>query len=550
MYDIFIVSKELNKLGENLRARLPQVKLVETVEEAQQKSTTKMCYIVWPDIKVEEYFNFDYKPHRDYEELPHLFLNKNSYDGVVLLPKKLDVSKSNLRDMPLYNTIRVGMIASKPLLYDIFEIDTYEDYLEALAEAKTEMFWMTSANINTDNFEFDLYFDYNNEYDRNTNHAFIHRIEEDGSMDKYNGVFLLSKENKVSKSEIENRELKNFKKWDLVASKPVEYDIFMCEDYNDYQQALELSKTELFWIIPNTVDLLEDFEFDWYFPHEYVYDRTINHLMLNGEDYDGVILASKYAEFTEQEWITKEFEHSKEWNIQASIPKPYDIVFISYNEPNADENWKTLKHFFPRAKRVHGVKGIHQAHIMAAQKCKTEMFWIVDGDAQIVEDFDFSYIVPKHQRDHIHVWRSQNPINDLIYGYGGIKLFPRQATINMDLSKPDMTTSISDKFKPVMELANVTAFNTGSFETWKSAFRECCKLSSKVIDRQKDDETNERLNIWLTVGEDRPFGEYALSGARAGHDYGIENQGNIEALRKINDFGWLEEEFKKAYGTE
>lgn len=118
------------------------------------------------------------------------------------------------------------------------------------------------------------------------------------------------------------------------------------------------------------------------------------------------------------------------------------------------------------------------------------MVWIVDADAVIKEDFNFEYEVPDHQLDHVHVWRSQNPINDLVYGYGGIKLFPRKMTIDMDVSKPDMTTSISDKFVLMPYIANVTAFNTGEFETWKSAFRECCKLASKVIDRQKSDETD------------------------------------------------------------
>lgn len=223
----------------------------------------------------------------------------------------------------------------------------------------------------------------------------------------------------------------------------------------------------------------------------------------------------------------------------------YDIVFISYNEPTADANYAALKERFPIAKRVHGVKGIHQAHIKAAKKCFTKMVWIVDADAVIKEDFNFEYEVPDHQLDHVHVWRSQNPINDLVYGYGGIKLFPRKMTIDMDVSKPDMTTSISDKFVLMPYIANVTAFNTGEFETWKSAFRECCKLASKVIDRQKSDETDKRLHTWCTVGEDRPFGEYAIAGAKSGAAYGARNRGNAEALKKINDFDWLMEKFNE-----
>jgi len=266
-------------------------------------------------------------------------------------------------------------------------------------------------------------------------------------------------------------------------------------------------------------------------------------MLLNGEYNDGVILCSKHLKISEREWTFKFVAGKKEHDILASTPKPYDVVFISYQEPDADENYENLKKKAPHAKRVHGVKGIHQAHIEAAKLCDTPMIWIVDGDATIVDDFEFDYQVPAWQHSHVHVWRSKNPINGLVYGYGGVKLFPREATINMDISKPDMTTSISDKFVAVKKISNITGFNTGEFETWKSAFRECCKLSSKTIDRQKDGETDQRLKIWCSVGRNKPFGEFAISGAKAGALYGARNKGDIQALKKINDFDWLKEQF-------
>ncbi len=223
----------------------------------------------------------------------------------------------------------------------------------------------------------------------------------------------------------------------------------------------------------------------------------------------------------------------------------YDIVFISYKEPNAEENWKNLISRFPWAKRVHRVPGIHNAHIRAAQKCFTEMLWIVDGDAHVLESFDFTYTTKDTK--FVHVWRSRNPVNDLEYGYGGIKLFPRKATINMDLSKPDMTTSISRHFKPMPEVSNITVFNTDPYNAWRSAFRECCKLASKVIDRQKSDETEQRLLTWKIKGADRPFGEYAIQGAKDGEEYGTLYKDNLEELKKINDFGWLKENFDRRY---
>lgn len=221
----------------------------------------------------------------------------------------------------------------------------------------------------------------------------------------------------------------------------------------------------------------------------------------------------------------------------------YDIVFISYQEPNADENWIKLKSRFPFAKRVHGVKGIHQAHIKAASICFTDMMWIVDGDAVVLDSFNFDYV--PFDLEYVYVWRSRNPINDLEYGNGGLKLLPRKMTLNMDASKPDMTTSISTKFKPVFEVSNITSFNTDPFNTWKSAFRECCKLASKVIDRQKSDETEARLKAWCTKGADRQYGKYSINGALEGKEYGSQNKDNIDALKKINDFEWLKNKFKE-----
>ena len=226
----------------------------------------------------------------------------------------------------------------------------------------------------------------------------------------------------------------------------------------------------------------------------------------------------------------------------------YDIVFISYNEPNAEENFARIKNRFPLVKRVHGVTGVHQAHIAAAKSVLTRMFWVVDGDAEILDTFNFDYKVPHVELDTVHVWRSRNPINGLEYGYGGVKLFPRRLTLDMDITKVDMSTSISSKFKVVPEVSNITAFNTDPYSTWRSAFRECCKLSSKTIDGQIDAETTDRLNAWCTLGSDQTYGNYAIAGAIAGRKYGQENASNKEALFRINDFNWLEDQFNSQQG--
>lgn len=217
----------------------------------------------------------------------------------------------------------------------------------------------------------------------------------------------------------------------------------------------------------------------------------------------------------------------------------FDVVFISYNEPNAEENWAKLKSRVPFAKRVHGVKGIHQAHIKAASKVFTEMFWVVDGDSELLDSFNFED--PEGLwTECVYTYKAQNPINGLTYGYGGIKLFPTEMTKNVNVNSVDMTTSISPNFTAVPIIASITKFNTDPFNTWKSAFRECVKLSSKVIEDSY--ETVERLDVWCNVASG-DFAECAIEGAIAGRRYGEANRGNVEALSKINDFDWLKRKF-------
>ena len=224
----------------------------------------------------------------------------------------------------------------------------------------------------------------------------------------------------------------------------------------------------------------------------------------------------------------------------------YDIVFISYEEPNAEANWQLLKSKFPMAKRLHGITGIHAAHITAAQMVNTPMFYCVDGDAVVEPDFNFDLNVPHHQLDHVHVFRARNPINDLVYGYGAVKLLPTPDVRQLRDKdfKPDMTSSINRKYKVVHQVCNETAFNTDPYNSWRSAFRECAKLASGVIDGQVNLETQQRLETWCTVGSARPYGHWCLLGAQAGRNFGLASRGT-DQLMKINDWNWLNEQYQR-----
>jgi hypothetical protein len=224
----------------------------------------------------------------------------------------------------------------------------------------------------------------------------------------------------------------------------------------------------------------------------------------------------------------------------------FDVFFIDVNEPNADKNFALLKQKAPYAHRISRVQGIHRAHKKAAEICLTKMLYVVDADAVIEQDFNFDHAPDEYDLQTVHVWHSRNPINDLEYGYGGVKLFPTQLTRQMNTDSVDMSTSISDQFKVMPAVSNITEFNINNFHSWKSGFRECAKLASKVIDRQQDAETEKRLDTWCTVGADKPYGAYAIAGAKAGRQFGELNK-NTDQMKLINDYSWLKKKYNEDF---
>jgi hypothetical protein len=541
------VNKDIkNKKQVAVVASIPRpydVFYINTYEEytqALENSTTEMFFVVPDDVVVANEFKFDINFTFDniYDRnINHVYLNGTEYSGIMLCSKNTPLSKREVAYRFPVNRIEHDIVASTPKLYDVFYINTYAEYTQAFKTSTTEMFFVVPGDVIVANeFKFDIHFTFDNIYDRNINHVYLNDTE-------YSGIMLCSKASKITKKEFINKDIKNKKQVAIVASTPKPYDVFYINTYAEYTQALKTSTTEMFFVVPNEVVVADEFKFDVHFTFDHVYDRNINHVYLNGTEYSGIMLCSKASKITKKEFISKDIDNKKQVAIVASTPKPYDIVFISYEEPNADKNYQDLLKIAPRAFRVHGITGIHNAHIAAAKLCKSKMFWVVDADATIINNFTFDLQVHDSNLTSVHVWRSQNPINELVYGYGGVKLLPRVLTENMDTSKTDMTTGISDQFKLMPKISNITSFNTDPYSTWKSSFRECVKLSSKLIDRQKNVETQKRLHIWCTVGDNKLYGKHAIAGANAGAAYGKANKGNSAALKKINDFDWLKEQY-------
>lgn len=223
----------------------------------------------------------------------------------------------------------------------------------------------------------------------------------------------------------------------------------------------------------------------------------------------------------------------------------FDVVMISFHEAEADKNFQQLKQRFPEAKHVKNVEGIGNAHKEAAKVATTEMVYIVDADAVILDHFHFDFIPPMSKRKNTtYVWSARNPINDLEYGYGAIKLFPRQQLLEMGHKLPDFTAG-SAFYQPISDVSNITEFNKDPYRTWRSAFRECVKLASNIkTGKSYNAEVDqERLDAWTTVDNGGRFGRYCIKGALEGKAYAEEHAEDNDALMKINDYEWLRERF-------
>ena len=231
-----------------------------------------------------------------------------------------------------------------------------------------------------------------------------------------------------------------------------------------------------------------------------------------------------------------------------------DVFYLTYQDDYSDNNLNRILSKVRKNQRVINtadIDGVYEAHLKCAEQSATENFYVVDGDAWIIDDFDFSYTpsdsidvypgVPQTQCTH--VWRALNPATGELAGYGGVKLFNRNSFfVKSDTKIVDVTTGVAKLGFPYYRIdipANETRFATTPFNAWKGAFRECTKLASGVA----TDEIEKRLDLWKNPMY-IDYHKFISIGATMGEEYGRIYQGNKDKLEKINDFNWLQKQFE------
>lgn len=227
----------------------------------------------------------------------------------------------------------------------------------------------------------------------------------------------------------------------------------------------------------------------------------------------------------------KDYPYIQYHKCEKSLQKTQDIVFISYDEKDADLNYKILKDRYPQAKRVHGVKGNVMAYKAAAKLSSTPWYYAVFPKTQIDPQFEFD-----HHPDYLdtpghYIFYAHNNITDYAYGHGGVKLYHVKTTLEIQQWGYDFTMSSPVTTIPVNSCYLEPATE---YEAWRTSFREVLKLKN-----DNSIEGKYRLHRWLTVGNGK-FGEYSQAGAAAA----IEYNGDYKIA---NSWEWLREQFNSRY---
>jgi hypothetical protein len=213
----------------------------------------------------------------------------------------------------------------------------------------------------------------------------------------------------------------------------------------------------------------------------------------------------------------------------------FDIIYLSYDEPNAEKNYADLCNKAPWAKRIHGVKGSDAAHKACARLSETERFVTVDADNIVHENFfnqELDFDEHKDLSKCVISWCGYNSINGLMYGNGGLKLWPKQYVLDMkthenapaDDPNAQVDFCWDAEYIQMNSCFSTVHNNATPYQAWRAGFREGVKMSldrgvpvnPTNFSKQIHWKNLHRLLTWMNIGIDSPNGIWAILGARHG----------------------------------
>ena len=572
-----------------------RISLQSFYEQCSFDTIADMYYVVDTHTHVHSDFNFDYYPPHYDKLYVHVFGNVDGEcKNVRLIPRELFINTFHTDEQIINNgfdNIKLlpdvtAFDSSTWPIHKLNEKYTKEKFNEIIAQTDSQFVFIVDADADiVDDFDFGFMPD---QYNINSVHVWNSKNPINGLEYGYGGLKLFPTDkdySKLTSDDIRLNRIEDLQYIDEIGSTMRPYDIFFLSYYekNADEQFEELKKkapiqsaichiknkkgifeahkecakkasTNMFWVVDADADIVDDFDFG-FMPDQYNINSV--HVWnsknpINGLEYGygGLKLFptdKDYSKLTSDDIRLNRIEDLQYIDEIGSTMRPYDIFFLSYYEKNADEQFEELKKKAPIQSAICHIKnkkGIFEAHKECAKKASTNMFWVVDADADIVDDFDFGFMPDQYNINSVHVWNSKNPINGLEYGYGGLKLFPTDKIKSATNWGLDFATELSEQFIIKPEISCITRFNIGPFETWRSAFRECTKLLLT-----NTNESKQRFFIWAHGTESKGnYCQKAKQGALAAEIFVSRHKNNIKELERINDYEWLRDYYADNMG--
>lgn len=236
------------------------------------------------------------------------------------------------------------------------------------------------------------------------------------------------------------------------------------------------------------------------------------------------------------------------------------VVFLSFDEPNADTHWEMLKAVTPHKKisRVHGVVGFDAAHKAAASEFATSEYVItVDADNQVDPAF-FKQALPHNMDGRVsYTWGGRQYTNGLMYGNGGLKMWSTEHLTNMKSHElADEERDAVDfcwdfnRYKELPGCWSNVYTNASAYQAFRVGFREGVKLSMEqgVVLNFNEWSTKmhaanfQRLLTWMSIGQDVEHGIWSIYGARLAV-YLLQYE-NFNPTN-IRDYAWFKDFFEQ-----
>ena len=523
-------------------------------DEGRTKSNNNWFWVIDKDVEVDSKFDFNFVPKIWDNGKTHVWQKLNpitgkqyDYGGVMLCPKV-----PQTKGRPKYIREVCSTQKEYPVYYmsaDDVKNGIEKFYKNCAEQTETNMFWVVDYCVQVcESFDFSYY---PTQWDIKNVHVWQNESGEHTDIRLCPTTLFLDD---VTEEQIVNNTFDNLKLIPKQASETPEWNVYTFDDTPLKQQLIDFAEQDsnaYFWTVDSNVDTYDNWNAKFKPAVEnadkvHVWQK-LNPRTGNVHAYGGVRLwPNPFLDAFKPSYSSDDIKLSKTARGKLQyvkdalcVSKQYDIVFLSYKEEGSSNAYERLTARF-NATWVKDIKGIFNAHKEAANRVNSDLFWVVDADADISEDFDFSYIPDVYDEEVVHVWASKNPVTGEEYGYGGVKLFNRQQILDATSWGLDFTTGLSNRFKAMPEISCTTRFNTDAFSTWRSAFRECVKLTLS-----DDPDSEKRLESWLHPIPDADFRHDAKRGAEEGKAFALKNKNNLTELNKINDYDWLEEQWNQ-----